>query len=114
MTTHNNTQKCPDAERLMHLISQTAKTFQITAGEAVDQEEADDLLREGIEVAQALEWLHTFLINRRGYQRKQQLKRKIMEGLLAEHGLTDELRVMTDKNLSDHLTKFINDGDNDD
>lgn len=43
------------------------------------------------ELNNALRYLETFLANRRGYQRKMQIKRKVMTRLMKEHGFADEI-----------------------
>lgn len=75
-------QQCPAVEDLQGLIAYHKGILPSTE----DEDEERLLATIG-----ALEWLKDFLLNRRNYQRKQQVKRKVMMRLITEHDLGRDL-----------------------
>lgn len=90
-------QRCPSVERLQGLI----KAFNSYELSVVKGKNTDINAEEQEEVVDALEWLKDFLLNRRGYQRKQQIKRQALFAMAREHGLLDEVEERVDAMFSD-------------
>lgn len=96
-------QTCPAVEDLTHLIAYHK--------EFTDQVEDVDLERNK-QTIHALDWLRTFLLNRRNYQRKQQVKRQVMQRLITEHDLTHDLDENIAATYGEHLEKFDDNNEN--
>lgn len=75
-------QACPAVEDLSGIIAYHRENLPLVEGE--DEEKIAATI-------DSLEWLKTFLLNRRNYQRKQQVKRKVMMRLITEHDLGRDL-----------------------
>lgn len=90
-------QECPAVEELTPLISYHR--------EMTDLLEDEDL-RRNEQTIHALDWLKTFLLNRRNYQRKQQVKRKVMMRLITEHDLNVDLDDNIKAEYGEHLENF--------
>jgi hypothetical protein len=94
-----NAPVCPSADELLQLISfvEDVKKF---------DEEADYQLGCA-KVVIALEWLETFLSNRKLYHKKVQLKNKIIRHMLEEQigplDQSEDLKHATNAALEDHV-----------
>lgn len=91
------TPKCPDVKRLGELTKLLRD--EITPPGSEIEEQWNKITSEVID---ALQWLETFLSNRRLYHKKQQIKRQVMKRLLEER--TDEINKLTDEALFTHVS----------
>lgn len=83
-------QMCPEVERLQVLVKQLRDNdLAVCSMQGVDSFDLD--MEKEEEIVNALEWLKDFLLNRRNYQRKQQIKKKVMQRLINEHDLAGML-----------------------
>lgn len=89
---------CPKPLELAHLI----------------QYYGDMMSDEAKAVTNALRYLETFLTNRRGYQRKMQIKRKLINQLANEQGWSAEIDEAVKRIHGDDMEKMsLEDGDAD-
>lgn len=93
MNGRSNGPKAPKVERLEELIDYLTSVKQ--DGREGDQDVSVEIRTKFNntiqEVIEALDWTHTMLSNRAGYQKKQQTKRKILEQWAKENLSADEL-----------------------
>jgi hypothetical protein len=95
-------QNCPEVESIQPLIKRL-----MSAPVEENDENARVIENDDLESAVlALDWLQTFLLNRRNYQRKQQIKKKIMQRIITEHDLNSVLDENIKHEYGDHLEKF--------
>jgi hypothetical protein len=100
-------QRCPEVERLQVLIKQLREQDIV-----VVDVRTQDVDPKGEEITEALMWLKDFLLNRRNYQRKQQVKKKVMMRIISEHDLASILDENIKATYGDNLERF--DDNNDD
>lgn len=74
--------QCPKAEMIKRLINE------LSGG---DGQVVTISLDDAADAINALKYLDNSLSNRRGYQRKNQIKRKLMWKMAEEHGLMQEI-----------------------
>ena len=83
MSRPSNGPPCPTAERLGELIDRLTEFKETLPGE-------EDFIQE---VCEALDWTANFLMQRKGWQKKQQIKTRIVNRLLKEK-MGEELTVV--------------------
>ncbi len=86
-------QRCPEVERLQDIIRRYRD------GESFDSETME-------EIVNALTWLKDWLLTRRNYQRKTQLKRRLMTKMLSEQGLGEQLDELIKRQYGEELERF--------
>lgn len=86
---------CPDARRVQDMSKEIIQGM---------PDEITDEFRE--EVSSALAWLADFLLTRRNYQRKQQLKKKEMARLIKEYDLDATLDESIAAKYGENLERF--------
>jgi hypothetical protein len=95
-------QNCPEVESLQPLIKRL-----MSAPVEENDENARVIENDDLESAVlALDWLQVFLLNRRNYQRKQQVKKKVMMRLITEHDLNTDLDENIKAEYGGHLERF--------
>ena len=95
-------QNCPEVESIQPLIKRLMSAPVEENDENTRLVENDDLESAVL----ALDWLQMFLLNRRNYQRKQQVKKKIMARIISEHDLNTVLDENIKHEYGDYLEKF--------
>lgn len=80
MSTQSGPPKCPTSERLHQLITLMNEVHHLNLSEV-----------EKNDVVNALSYLDNFLTSRRGYQKKVQIKRKVLAKYAKEHGFDEEI-----------------------
>lgn len=111
-TTKHGGPPCPQLERLEELMEFLTEqkyepgdeynTFRVN-GELVPAEKYNETLQEAIT---ALDWLHTSLSNRKTYQKKQQIKKKVYLQLAKEILSTEELK-QVEKQVEEQLQQVV-------
>jgi|SRR5271166_3793374 len=98
MNNHQSAPKCPQAKRLREL------SREMIDGNGDAYDDYDPTTGQTEEIANAINWLATFLEDRQLYHKRQQLKNKHLLRLAREHGLLDnDVKRVVEAELVDHI-----------